>query len=298
MRTGRTAVAMGLAAVLLFVGACGSATSATGTPSLDGTPQSSIETEPSIAAPETSVPPNLPTAGPLSTLPPGALTIATIGDSLTEGQGDDSGLGGYPGRLKTLIDPIRPGTKIVNVGHSGWSSTDLINGQNGQPAELAQAMDARPNVALVWIGSNDLWNLYEFGPEPMTADAEQADLAAYAANIDTILKTLTGRGTTVFIALLDDQSKRPVAANPPNPAEPAFPATTKADLALMSAHVRAYNDAIRRAAAKHGATTVDFFNTTIFTDAATLYGDGNHPNSAGYDRVAQIWFAALQARLK
>ena len=297
MRTDRAALVLGLASVLLFVGACGQATSATGTPSLDGTPQSGIATEPSIAGPGTSAPADLPTT-PASALPPGALTIATIGDSLTEGQGDDSGLGGYPGRLKTLIDPIRPGTKIVNVGHSGWSSSDVINGQNGQPAELAQAMDARPNVALVWIGSNDLWNLYEFGPEPMTADAEQADLAAYAANIDTLLKTLTGRGTTVFIALLDDQSKRPVAAHPPNPAEPAFPATTTADLARMSAQVRAYNDAIRRAAAQYGAATVDFYNTTIFTDAATLYGDGNHPNSAGYDRVAQIWVAALQARLK
>jgi lysophospholipase L1-like esterase len=120
----------------------------------------------------------------------------------------------------------------------------------------------------------------------------------YAANVDTILKALTGRGATVFIALLDDQSKRPVAANPPNPAEPAFPATTKADLALMAAHVRAYNDAIRGAAAKYGATTVNFYDTTIFTDAATIYGDGNHPNSAGYDRVAQIWFTAVQARLQ
>jgi lysophospholipase L1-like esterase len=43
---------------------------------------------------------------------------------------------------------------------------------------------------------------------------------------------------------------------------------------------------------------VDFYDTTIFTAAATLSGDGNHPNSAGYDRVARIWFAALEPRLK
>lgn len=33
------------------------------------------------------------------------------------------------------------------------------------------------------------------------------------------------------------------------------------------------------------------------TDAASLYSDGNRPNSAGYDRVSEIWFAALKAPL-
>jgi hypothetical protein len=79
---------------------------------------------------------------------------------------------GYTGRLKVLVDAVRPGTKIANVGHSGWSSTDLVNGQNGEPSELTQAIAANPSVALVWIGSNDLWYLYEFGPEPMTTEAE------------------------------------------------------------------------------------------------------------------------------
>jgi lysophospholipase L1-like esterase len=239
-----------------------------------------------------------PTAAlPAAMIPPGPLTIAALGDSLTEGQGGDAGAGGYPGRLAALIEPVRPGTHIDNFGHSGWSSSDVVDGQNGEPSELTQATSANPNVALVWIGSNDLWYLYEFGPEPMTAEAEQADLAAYEANVDAILRGLTSHGAVVLIALLDDQSKRPVVADPPNPAEPAFPGTTAADLARMSAHVRAYNDIIGRKAAQYGASTVDFFDATIFTDRATLSGDGNHPNSAGYDRVAQLWFAALQPAL-
>lgn len=290
MRSDKQTLVGGLLTALLFVGACGSS-SAAGSRRQAETPGGSPilgSASPTEAAP----------ASPAATLPPGALVIATLGDSLTEGQGDESGLGGYPGRLQTLIDPLRPGTRIVNVGHSGWASTDLINGLNGEPSQLTQTFASHPNVALVWIGSNDLWYLYEYGPEPMTAEAEQADLATYEANVDTILRELTSHGATVFIALLDDQSKRPVVANPPNPAERAFPATTADDLARMSAHIKAYNDIIRRKAAQYGATTVDFYDTTIFTDAATLYGDGNHPNSAGYDRVAQVWFAALKPRLE
>jgi lysophospholipase L1-like esterase len=131
----------------------------------------------------------------------------------------------------------------------------------------------------------------------MTAAAEQADLGAYEDNIDKILSRLADHGVIVFVALLDDQSKRPVVARP-NPTEPAFPGTTPADLVRMAAHINAYNDIIRRKAAVYGAATVDFSATAIFTSAATLCDDGNHPNATGYDRVAQIWYAALEPRLR
>ena len=318
MKRNRSALLGGLGALLLQVGACsgapnasvaappnpidtpliGSAITASAEPSdasdisagpADASPTSPAGASPTIASTVASTAPSL--------LPPGPLTIAALGDSLTEGQGDDSGRGGYPGRLETLIDPLRPGTRIVNLGHSGWSSGDIINGTNGEPAELARAIAARPTVALVWVGSNDLWYLYEFGPEPMTDDAERRDLQTYEANLDRILGELTGHGIRVFIALLDDQSKRPVVVAP-NPTEPAFPATTRADLARMAVHVKAYNEIIGRKAAQCGAVTVDFFGTAIFTDAATLYGDGNHPNSDGYDLVAQVWFKAIGPLLK
>jgi lysophospholipase L1-like esterase len=187
---------------------------------------------------------------------------------------------------------------MLNLGKSGWSSSDLINGQSDGASQLTQALAAKPQIATVWIGSNDLWYLYEYGPEPMTDEAEQADLQAYEVNIDTILSKLTQNGAKVFIALLDDQSKRPVVANPPNPAEPAFTSTTAEDRTRMSKHVDAYNEIIRRKAAQYGAVTVDFFNTDIFTNPATLYSDGNHPNTAGYEKITQIWFDALKGYIK
>jgi hypothetical protein len=38
---------------------------------------------------------------------------------------------------------------------------------------------------------------------------------------------------------------------------------------------------------------VDFFNSTIFENWATLSDDGNHPNGAGYDAIATIWYQAI-----
>lgn len=248
----------------------------------------------------TPAPSNTPASSAItgSQLPPGALTIVALGDSLTEGDGDESSQGGYPGRLQKLIEAQRPGTQTINLGKSGWTSTDLLNGVNNEAATLPQALAAKPNIALIWIGSNDLWYLYEYGPEPMSAEAEAQDLRNYETNLDSILHQLTEAKAMVFIALLDDQSKRPVVANPPNPAEPAFSATTPDDLARMSVHVAAMNKIIQKKAAEYGAATVDFYRTDIFTNPATLYSDGNHPNTAGYDGITQIWFTALSLYLK
>lgn len=242
----------------------------------------------------TQATPSLPGAS----LPSGPLTIVAIGDSLTQGDGDESGQNGYPARLQKRLEAQHPGTQILNLGKSGWTSADLINGVNGEEATLSQALAAQPNVALLWIGSNDLWYLYEYGPEPMTVEAEQADLENFSANLETLLSQLTDSGALVYLALLDDQSRRPVVANPPNPAEPAFSAITPQDLARMSAHVNALNEILRQKAAEHGAVTVDFFHTDIFTNPATLYSDGNHPNTAGYEQITQLWFAALEPELK
>ncbi len=231
----------------------------------------------------------------VGSLRPGAVSIVALGDSLTQGDCDESGRG-YPARLQTLVEKVRPGSVVLNVGHSGWTSGDLAATANDSPTDVAQAIDGEPDIALVWIGSNDLWALYEFGPEPMTATAEREDLATYEANLDSLLTRLSERGVSVYLALLDDQSKRPVVAAPAG--EPAFPATTAADLALMSAHVAAYNDMIRRKAAQYRATLVDFSTSTLFTTPATLCTDGNHPNEAGYDAIAAIWFAALEPALK
>ena len=236
---------------------------------------------------------------PAAPLPAGPVHMVALGDSLTQGDGDDSGRG-YPGRLLEMVNAVRPNSTLSNFGQSGWSSDALINGDQGLESQLTRAVSelqdatdqGKATLALVWIGSNDLWYLYEYGGDIDDA-GDASDAQRFEANIDTILSQLRGTGTQVVIALLDDQSKRPVALK-----GEAFVSITPDEMNRMSAHVDVYNQIIRDKAAQYGALTVDFYSTDIFTNPATLYDDGNHPNQAGYDIIAQKWFDAISPLLK
>jgi lysophospholipase L1-like esterase len=217
---------------------------------------------------------------PVPTLTPGrTLTVVAMGDSLTEGNEDTPGMGGYPARLEKLLNGVKPGAQVVNLGKSGWTSAQLLKRQ------LPTALEIKPAVAIVWIGSNDLWRYYR-------ADQEVEDLRNFTSNLDTILSTLKDNGIQTFVAQGDDQSKRPVAST--TEVEPY----TQEDRDRMSRRVVAYNEVISQMAKEHGATTVDFYNTDIFTNPETLAADGNHPNPRGYDSIAQKWFEAISPIVK
>jgi lysophospholipase L1-like esterase len=242
----------------------------------------------------------IPTPGfpPASALPAGPLTMVALGDSLTQGDGDDTGRG-YTVRLLDMVNVIRPGSVMTNFGQSGWSSDALINGDQGFAGQVMRSVGELENarsqgrgaVALVWIGSNDLWYLYEYGEG--SDENDSLDAERFSANMDTILTQLRATGAQVIVALLDDQSKRPVAIK-----GDALTAITPDELNRMSLQVTRYNEIISEKAALYGALTVDFYSTNIFTDPATLSDDGGHPNSAGYDIIAQKWFDALSLIMK
>ena len=278
--------------LVLILAACSQATAvAIQEPTMQDIPAA---TQPS--AQDTPIP--TPVSDTSISLPPGPVTLVALGDSLTQGDGDDSGRG-YPGRLLEMVNTIRPDSTLINLGQSGWSSDALINGDQGIDSQLERAVIAlqdaisqgRVAVALVWVGSNDLWYLYEYGGD-VNDDGDAQDAEHYRANMDQIISRLRSTGATVIVALLDDQSKRPVALK-----GEAFTAVTQDELARMSVQVTRYNEIIKASATQSGAWTVDFYNTDIFTKPATLYDDGNHPNQAGYDVIAQKWWEVLRPLL-
>lgn len=265
------------------------------------TPLEADPTQPAVDVPQATQSPvdERSSMAATTSLPPGPLTMVALGDSLTQGDGDDNGLG-YPGRLLALVNAVRPDSTITNLGQSGWNSDALIHGDQGLESQLdraaAELQDAASQghaaVAFVWIGSNDLWYLYEYGGE-VNAEGNVQDSIHFAANMDLIISRLRSTGAAVFVALLDDQSKRPVALK-----GEAFTSITGDELDQMSLQAQRYNEIINEKSAQYGAKVVDFYNTDIFTNPSTLYDDGNHPNQVGYDLIAQKWYEALSPLLE
>ena len=112
------------------------------------------------------------------------------------------------------------------------------------------------------------------------------------SSIDTALRALTGDGARVYIALLYDQTKLPYATSTDGAG------LSPEGVAHMSRLAGDFNSIISAKAKQYGATTVDFSNTQIITDASSLADDGIHPNEKGYDAIAQVWFEAISKEIK
>lgn len=225
----------------------------------------------------------------MTPLPP--LTIVTLGDSLTQGDKDDSAEGGgWPRRLLPLMQQVRPQTKIINLAQPGWTSRDLLQGTGGASNQIDQAAKilrevSGNKIATVWIGVNDLFYFYNFGDPTSTEEDREAD--RFARDLDELLNRLKDTGAHIFIALLHDPSQGPVQTSG------VFMSTTDEEWAQMSQQALRYNELIQATAAKYAATLVDIPATQIFTTPALMFEDGIHPNARGYNALVQVWFDAI-----
>src|SRR5690349_20435467 len=113
---------------LVFLASCSPAAASAVPPE----PETLVHESESTQAIPTVLPANDMSTSPL---PDGPLTIVALGDSLTQGDGDDSGRGS-PVRLLDLVNATRPNSTITNLGQSGWNSDALIAGDQGIESQL------------------------------------------------------------------------------------------------------------------------------------------------------------------
>ena len=237
---------------------------------------------------------------PPDALADGPVTYVALGDSLTFGEGDEEGLG-YVGRLAAEIAaaPGRAESSVVNLGQSGWDSTQMV-GQEGSPGQLDAALAevnaavaaGRAALATVLIGSNDLWYLYEYPTEGTTAADEDAAAETYRDNLDRTVRELSAAGAVVILGLPDDQSVRPGVV------EIALlhnylPNITVEEVQKMSAVAERLGTITEEVAAEHGVRTVDT-NAPFWADTAKMSSDGIHPAAAGYADLAELWLPVIQ----
>jgi acyl-CoA thioesterase-1 len=157
------------------------------------------------------------------------------------------------------------GSRVVNLGISGADSTLAVQ------QELPVALDIAPTIAVVWLGVNDF--------------SEGMTLPSYTDSLATLLRDLRDNGRTrVFVGNLPDLR--------------LLPAFKDRDPASLQAAVTQWNAAIAQVTQSAGADLVDInANWSELRDHPEyISGDGLHPTSAGYRRLADLFWQAIMRR--
>ncbi len=191
---------------------------------------------------------------------------AALGASDTVGVGaDDPANEGWAPRVHAAL-PAQ--TQFLNLGISGATLEDVLQ------SELPPAVDAQPRLVTLWGGVNDL--------------RAGVDVQTFQRQLDEILTQINQS------AVADDNPPTVAVLNIPDLR--SLPVFRRVDQAALDAEVRTWNAAIADSAARHDAVLVDLYSRwpELASHPEYISGDGFHPSSAGYERIAALVLDAIQ----
>jgi lysophospholipase L1-like esterase len=161
----------------------------------------------------------------------------------------------------------------LNLGVDGILLHDAL------AQELPQAVAAHPTVMTVWLVGNDF--------------RDCTPLAQYGADLDDLLARLhEGTQAQVFVANTPDMSQLPYFREGAPGAGACF---RGAGLAAVRAMAQQWNGVIDPIVAKHGDVLVNLFSSDLASHPDFIADDGFHPSSAGYARLADLFWAQIAA---
>jgi len=199
-----------------------------------------------------------------------AVVYVAVGDSITEGTGDDisSDGRGYAPILADLLTASRGYPNLV--ANEGIGGTTSANGAASISAALSKYPSAQ--TVLVQYGSNDADILRPPVPSGLGLNPGEAGYSgSYKDNIQRILSAIILAGKTPSLAKV--------------------PYTTLSRYDILS--ILEYNGVIDELVAANGISVVppDFY--AWFEAHTSQLADGLHPNGTGYQSMANLWFSAL-----
>jgi len=190
------------------------------------------------------------------------LTYVAIGASDAVGVGaKDPVSEGWVPRLGARLGAD---ARVVNLGVSGSTLAQALDEQ------LGPAVDAQPDIVTVWLAVNDL--------------NARVSLDRYAADLDTLLVRLEATHARVLVGNVPDLG--------------SLAAYRGIDPGPLKAEVDRWNRVIADTTARHGDTLVDLYSTwqEVAQHPEYLSADGFHPSSEGYQALADVFGAVLDAR--
>lgn len=195
-------------------------------------------------------------------------TYVAMGDSAGVGVGAHDGRG-YVDRVYERLEAVAPRAALVNLCRSGATSETV------RAEQLARAVAARPAVATLFIGGNDLWR----GVPP----------GRYGENLEAIADALGPTGARVILGTVPDLAHAPAAV-----VAEQFLGITRATLETRA---QALSDEVRRVAASRGCELLDLHAVGLSDLPHFFSADGFHPSSEGYAHWADLLWPLLRRAL-
>jgi len=191
--------------------------------------------------------------------------FAVLGDSLAKGVLDPPVQGyapaSWPERVAAALRRVRPSLGYRNLGMVGLRTRQV------RDAQLAAALEFRPDLATLVCGGNDLI-------------VPKLDREAVEADIDAMVAALVEAGATVFVFGLMNITA----------------ATSQLD--LLKPRLMGLNALVRKVAMRRGAVFVDLWPHPAAADRDLYSGDLLHMSARGHAHIATTTIHALAGQLR
>ena len=186
-----------------------------------------------------------------------------MGDSFTAGL-----VPGEPRWPDAVAKALGPDTRYENLAWVGATSADV------EDKQLGQALELRPDVVTLVCGANDV------------LESVRPDVSAYAERLSRMFARLRREapGADVVTATYPDISQ--------------FLDMRPRTRARVEKGMRAFNEACRGVALRHGVALLDGFDHPAAAQRETFADDGFHPSPEGHRRAAAEFMRALRARFR
>jgi lysophospholipase L1-like esterase len=196
--------------------------------------------------------------------------IVAIGDSLTEGVGDETENGGYVGILNHTFEDHNLNVTVENFGKKGNRSDQLL--KRLEKEDIASAIK-EADIVLITIGANDIMNVLKSNFMNVTMEPFQEERVKYIERLTAIFNKINELNPDTQIYLIGFY----------NPFERHF-----GEIKELGMIIDNWNDAGKSLA--EGYENVRYIPIKdLFSNSTVdlLAEDEFHPNTNGYKRMAQ-----------
>jgi len=198
------------------------------------------------------------------------VNIVTLGDSLTEGIGDETNNGGYVGVLDDTINRSKHVVEFHNFAKRGSRSGQLLNRLEDEEVILALE---EADIVLITIGANDIMQVFKENFTNLTMEKFTSEQIRYEHRIEAIFTTIRETNNDADIYLIGFY----------NPFKKYFE-----DIEELDYIVNSWNQIGRGVTEQF--SNIDYIPIKDIFDNAEInyYSEDNfHPNSLGYRMMAE-----------